>query len=206
MAPPTHELGDGIEPLVPGYGDANAHFHLIGDHPGTHGGEETGVPFTGSTAGRRLQPVLYDVGFLADSYADRPTATNLFASYLHMVTLPDGREPTETEYAELERFFDAELRAIAAHVLLPVGERAIRHVLDQYTARAELAEEESATLHAREISGSGWLVVPIREPDEWTDTDAEKLRERLDAVLERDYRQRADLSRFLTDDERYEVR
>ena len=31
------------EQFVPGYGDANAAFHVVGDHPGVHGGVDTGV-------------------------------------------------------------------------------------------------------------------------------------------------------------------
>ena len=37
-------------PAVPGYGDANADLHVVGDHPGHHGGAETGVPFTDAVA------------------------------------------------------------------------------------------------------------------------------------------------------------
>jgi len=35
------------ESFVPGYGDANADFHVVGDHPGVHGGVDAGIPFTG---------------------------------------------------------------------------------------------------------------------------------------------------------------
>ncbi|MFB6308018.1 MAG: uracil-DNA glycosylase, partial [Haloarculaceae archaeon] len=39
------------ESYVAGYGDANAHFHVVGDHPCVHGGAESGVPFTDAEAG-----------------------------------------------------------------------------------------------------------------------------------------------------------
>ena len=48
---------------VPGYGDANADFHVIGDHPRVHGGLSSGVPFT-NEAGLRLQRALRDGGIL----------------------------------------------------------------------------------------------------------------------------------------------
>jgi len=32
------------ERFVPGYGDTRAHFHVVGDHPGVHGGLDAGVP------------------------------------------------------------------------------------------------------------------------------------------------------------------
>jgi len=190
-----------------GYGDANADFHVIGDHPSVHGGCETGIPFTGSLAGERLQPVLNEVGLLGNAQRDEPAAANLFLSYRHTCCLPEGRTPTEREYDELEPFFDAELRAIAAHVLLPVGERATRYVLRTYAAREMLLDRKTmAALHAEHLPGRGFLVVPVREPSEWDEEDAERLTDSLADLLASDYRQTADLSRFVATDDTYEVR
>ena len=201
MRPPCPH---GPESAVPGYGDANADFHVIGDHPNVHGGASTGVPFTGTPAGERLQAALSEVGLLEEPYSDEPAVSNLFLSYLH-VCRPEGEEPTETEYADLERFFDAELRAIAAHVLLPVGERAIRHVISQYTAKVA-AEIDVHDAHASEIRGSGFLVVPVADPAGWDEGDHAALVDRLRTVLAMDYRQTSDLSRFLGTSELYWVR
>ncbi|MGA9403229.1 MAG: uracil-DNA glycosylase family protein [Haladaptatus sp.] len=194
-----------------GYGDANADFHLIGDHPGTHGGTETNVPFTGGEAGEKLQPVLNDVGLLGDVYSNEPTIANLFMSYLHMSRLPDGRPPTPKEYDDMERFFDAELRAIAAHVLLPVGETATEHVFWEFTAQADKygfdgGTPDMAALHAEEIKGRGFLVVPIRDPREWDADDGDELRERLTGILSSDYQQSVDLGRFMPGADPYVVR
>ena len=191
------------ERFVPGYGDANAHFHVVGDHPGVHGGAETGVPFTGTPAAERLQGALRDAGLLR-SVGDEPLVEKTFLSYLHMC-VPDGR-PTEDAYADLERFFDAELRAIAAHVLLPVGERATEHVLETYTAQAWKTVVNMDRLHGREIRGSGWLVVPILDPAEWVDTDAERLVAAIDELRSTDYRRESDLGRFVAGNEPYLVR
>jgi uracil-DNA glycosylase len=200
------------ERFVPGYGDANAHFHVVGDHPGVHGGAGagdpsidgagTGVPFT-NEAGLRLQRALAEVGLL-DRVGERPAVNRTFLSYLHMC-VPDG-EPTADDYADMERFFDAELRAIAAHVLLPVGERATEHVLEQYTARAWKTDVDMDRLHGSEILGSGWLVVPIKDPSEWDDGDDERLVASLGDLLSTDYRRETDLGRFLPGDDTYLVR
>lgn len=196
----------GMEPpcdrFVPGYGDANADVHVIGDHPGIHGGTETGVPFTDSVAGERVQRVLEAVGLLTDP-GDEPTAENLFCSYLHMC-LPED-EPSPESYVEMERFFDAELRAITAHILVPVGERAVRHVLEQFTTYP-MANLDVEAVHATEISGGAWLVVPAMEPADWSDDDADRLAETLERVLRRDYARESDLGRFLTDPDPYLVR
>ena len=196
MRPPCEEF-------VPGYGDANADFHAIGDHPGVHGGRETGVPFT-NAAGRRLQGVLHAVGLLDDSGSDAPETETVFFSYLH-TCVPDG-EPTPASYADCERFLDAELRAISAHVLLPVGERATRYVLANYTARLATDDLDMDGLHATELRGGGWLVLPIAEPAGWTNDDADRLTRALETLLATDYRRETDLGRFIPGDDPYLVR
>src|SRR5699024_3307385 len=158
------------EAFVPSYGDANADFHLIGDHPGVHGGRSTGVPFT-NTAGRKLLSVFETVGLLSAPDSDAPEVENLFLSYLHLC-VAEGT-PSPASYADCERFFDAELRAIGAHVLLPVGERATEQILQTYTARTPPQPLAMEDLHATELRGSGWLVVPIVDPRDWTDDHAD---------------------------------
>jgi uracil-DNA glycosylase family 4 len=190
------------ERYVPGYGDANAHFHVVGDHPGVHGGAETGVPFTGTPAGRRLQRALHDAGLLR-STGDEPTVENTFLSYLH-TCVPEG-EPTDDDYAAMEPFFDAELRAIAAHVLFPVGERATEHVVETCTAH-DVDALDVATLHATELRGSGWLVLPIREPSDWESDDAGRLVDAIDRLRSTDYRRETDLGRFVAGNDPYLVR
>jgi uracil-DNA glycosylase family 4 len=187
------------EPFVPGYGDANADFHVVGDHPGVHGGVEDRVPFTGSLAGDQLRDALAAAGVV-----DAPdSAENVFYSYVHMC-VPDG-EPSHESYRGLEPFFDAELRAITAHVLLPVGERATRHVLETCTA-IDPEETTLQDLHATELHGSGWLVVPALDPAGWTDDQRDAYVETLQAVVASDYTREADLGRFLAGPEPYTVR
>lgn len=188
--------------FVPGYGDANADFHVIGDHPGVHGGSETTVPFT-NEAGMRLQRALADAG-LIDQPGDEPDVHRTFLSYLHMC-VHDGT-PTEQEYVDMERFFDAELRAIAAHVLLPVGERATRHVLETYTAQANSVPMDMTELHANEILGSGFLVYPISDPSDWGSTEHEQLVQSLSDLRATDFYREVDLGRFLPSNEPYHVR
>ena len=106
----------------------------------------------------------------------------------------------------MERFFDAELRAIAAHVLLPVGERATRHVLETYTSRSGDLAGEMDRLHGTELLGTGWLVYPIEDPGRWDAGDADRLVSALCELQSTDFRREVDLGRFLADDEPYFVR
>jgi len=188
-----------------GYGDANADFHVVGDHPGVHGGAETGVPFTGSPAGERLLETLDRAG-LVDYDGDAIDPGRTYLSYRYLCCVPDGETPTPGDYAEFERFFDAELRAISAHVLLPVGERATRHVIEEYTAAAHRLTFDMDDLHAMEVRGRGFLVVPIADPHGWEDGDDERLVETIEALRARDYEQMVDLGRFIPDADPYFVR
>mgnify|MGYP000179837676 FL=1 len=187
---------------VPGYGDANADFHVIGDHPGVHGGVETGIPFSGE-AGERLFPALEDGELLAET-GDEPTVNSTFLSYLHMC-VPDGT-PSAADYTDMERFFDAELRAIAAHVLLPVGAVATKHVLNNYTSVGWKTDVDMETLHGEELRGSGFLVLPIKDPAEWDDGDHDELVAGLLELQSTDFRRESDLGRFMPGADPYLVR
>ncbi|MGQ3328997.1 uracil-DNA glycosylase family protein [Halorubrum sp. FL23] len=202
------------ESFVPGYGDANADFHVIGDYPGVHGGADTGVPFTGEPWSTAFLSALVEGGLIA-GFDDPPTsdddatagtiaADRTFFSYLHMC-VSDGR-PDESSYDDMERFFDAEIRAIAAHVLLPVGARATDHVLRQYTSRAHKTEIDMDALHAEELLGSGWLVLPIKDPVEWTEGDGDRLAAALRELRSTDFRRESDLGRFIAGSDPYLVR
>ena len=196
----------GFEPecerSVAGYGDANAHFHVVGDHPGVHGGVESGIPFTDSEAGERLQRALVEGGLLFEA-GSPPSVDKTYLSYLHMC-VADGT-PSEDSYDDLEPLFDSELRAITAHVVFPVGERVTRHVFSIATAKST-DDIDMDELHATEIVGSGWLVYPVKEPTEWTGDDEDRLVQALEALLASDYRREADLGRFLPNDDPYMVR
>lgn len=189
--------------FVPGYGDANAHFHVIGDHPGVHGGAETGVPFT-NDAGYRLQDALAAAGLL-ETTGEEPTVDRTYLSYLHMC-VPEGEVPSETDYTELEPYLDAELRAIAAHVLVPVGARATAYVLKNHTAQTVTNGVDLPTLHGTEILGAGFLVVPVLDPAEWKAGDYDRLVDGLRELQRTDYRREVDLGRFIAGDEPYHVR
>ncbi|MEF8783385.1 MAG: uracil-DNA glycosylase family protein [Haloarculaceae archaeon] len=192
------------ERYVPGYGDSTGDFHVVGDHPGVHGGVESGTPFTDRPWSGQFFGALDRAGLVQE----RPEpgefdVSDTFLSYLHMC-VPEG-DPTTVDYAAMEPLFDAELRAITAHVLLPVGSRATAHVLESYTAR-DAADPDMDAVHATEIRGSGWLVVPMKDPAEWSSEDADGLVDALEDLQRTDYRRVSDLGRFFPDDSPYMVR
>lgn len=174
MEPPSY-------PAVHGYGDPNGDFHFIGESPEVHGGTETGVPFHSDKdeTGRVLE-LLDSLGFVEEHEPLR--LRNAFLSYVRMT---DDGDPTD-----LERYFDAELRAVNAHILIPFGEYAVRYVLEEYTAQAhKLADIPLDELHATEVHGAGFLVIPALDPRDWDDEIETELQEKLAEILTSDYRQ-----------------
>lgn len=194
--------------FVPGYGATDGDFHVIGNHPGVHGGHSTGVPFTEMAWSDRFFGALAASGLLSTSNPEAVLdSPGTFFSYLHMcVPEPATETPSEQSYREMEPYFDAELRAITAHVLLPVGSKATEHVLRSYSAIDAARAAEMDDLHATELRGSGWLILPIKDPAEWTDSDERQLVKALDALLSSDYQQISDLGRFIADSDPYFVR
>lgn len=204
MRPDCDEPCSNAAEAVLGYGDPNADWHLIGDHPGIHGGAASGIPFTGSDAGNRLLSVFETVG-LIEWTGDTIEARSLYLSYLHPCCPPAGSTPDDAAYTDLERLFDAELRAVAAHVLLPVGQRPLEHVLRHFTA-VPVDGQTARDLHGIDLSGSGFLVVPIRDPRQWNAEDEQSLIDALEGLLASDYHQAADLTRFFPSGNQYLVR
>lgn len=200
-------LSPPCDQYVPGYGDTQADFHVVGDSPSVHGGHTTGIPFTDCRWSEQFFEALERGGLVqnVELVADHVASYRTFFSYLHMC--PAGEEgPDADSYATMEPLFDAELRAITAHVLLPVGPRATAHVLRNYTAKAPGDHPDMDSLHASEIHGSGWLVIPIKDPAEWTGSDETTLVDRLNSFEQVDYRQASDLGRFIAGSDPYLVR
>jgi uracil-DNA glycosylase len=193
--------------FVPGYGDVNADFHIVGDHPGVHGGVETGIPFTENAWSQDFFDALVrgELCQRADLNEETVSCYRTFLSYLHMCD-PGPAGPDAETYSRMEPFFDAELRAITAHVLLPVGARATAHVLESYTARVPDDQPDMDELHASESRGSGWLIIPIKDPGDWTEGDADAFVDRIESLEEADYRQISDLGRFIAGGDPYLVR
>jgi uracil-DNA glycosylase len=201
------DLKPACERFVPGYGPTDADFHLIGDHPGVHGGTTTEIPFTDMPWSEYFFDVLARGGLFerVNTHEGNIESARTYLSYAHMCE-PETDSPPASSYRDLDPYFDAELRAITAHVLLPVGQRATEHVFESYTAIDADRATAMADLHATEQHGSGWLIIPIKEPAAWTDEDEQALIDRLETLLDSDYRQISDLGRFLPDDEPHFVR
>ena len=132
--------------------------------------------------------MLRETGFV-DGPESEPTLENCFLSYVHLCTPRAGDSPDPAAYDRLERFFDAELRAVNAHILLSVGSVATDRVLSEYTTQRSKVALDMDRLHATEIRGRGFLVVPLADPAEWSADQADRAKATITSILGRDYRQ-----------------
>ncbi|AOW80340.1 uracil-DNA glycosylase [Halodesulfurarchaeum formicicum] len=166
---------------------------MIGDRPS----EPTAADLLEDGRFEPLRVVLETVGLL-----DAGAAGSIYTSYLYPCY--QNGEPTPAAREAAEALFDAELRAITAHVLLPVGEQAIEFVLRNYSSMAP--GERSTALHGTEITNGSWIIVPIRDPAAWEAGDAETLESTLRSLRSFDYRRESDLGRHVTGPGSYRVR
>jgi uracil-DNA glycosylase family 4 len=181
-------LVDCREGVVHGYGDAGAEFVLVGEVPSA-GAERTGVPFTGTPADERIQAALGELGFSrSPPDADDPDLQNVYLTYLARCRHPD-RAPTNGEVATCEPYLNAELRTINPEIIVPVGQRALEALAEEYTTRRPDSFDADAE-HATTIRGRGFELVPTRDLGALTDADVDEWVDHLRTeVLSRDYRQ-----------------
>jgi uracil-DNA glycosylase family 4 len=182
------ELCGARDRVVHGYGDVGAEFLVVGTGP-TAAAERNGVPFTGEGGGERVQSIFADLGFVRSAPdAAEPDVQNLFLTNLTRCRHPD-RDPTDREVDTCEPFLNAEIRMINPQIIVPVGERPLRELAVEYTTRRPDSFDVDAE-HATTIRGRGFELVPMKEPAEMTDAEADAFRDHMrENVLSRDYRQ-----------------
>lgn len=110
---------------VPGFGDLQARFAIIGLAPGAHGSNRTGQMFTGDSSGDTLFPALHRAGF-----ANRPVAAAredgllLHDTFITAVgrCAPPKNRPTAQELANCRPFLVRELALLSRlRVVLALG-------------------------------------------------------------------------------------
>jgi len=147
--------------IVHGYGDANARIIFIGEAPGQHGADRTGVPFSGDKSGRALQRMLIELGMSEDQRPSDQPQLRCFVTNIVRCCPPANRTPTLREQANCAPFLAAELNAIDPQVIVPIGLPALRAVARRYLDVVPLAIRP---LHALPIYSAGRIIVPLIHP------------------------------------------
>ncbi len=178
--------------VVHGYGDVGADFLFVGERP-TATADELGAPFAApggadDAAGTSLRRMLERVGLCdATSPPERPRVENVYLTNLTRCRDPD-RRPTDEEVDTCEPYLNAEIRMINPEILVPVGERALEELGEEYTTTP--AEKLSLPeTHATTIRGRGFELVPMIEPREQTDDQTQAWLEHFVELMASDYRQ-----------------
>ena len=70
-----------------------------------------------------------------------------------------------------------------------MGDDPLAYALRELTTQARSLPADAGRLHATEIRGRGFLVVPVGEPTAWDPGDETALVDRLEALVNSDYRQ-----------------
>lgn len=147
--------------IVHGYGDPSARIVFIGEAPGRHGADRTGVPFSGDKSGRVLQRMLIELGLSSEQApAERPQL-RCFVTNVVRCCPPANRTPTPREQANCMPFLIAELAAVDPQIVVPIGLPALRAVARHY--RIAIAGG-IRPLHATPIDCGGRAIVPLIHP------------------------------------------
>jgi len=169
--------------VVHGYGDVGADFLILGTAPSA-GADESGIPFTGTD--RAILDVF--AGFdMVEFDAGTPVLENLFLTHVTRCYHPE-RGPTDEEVRNCDAYMTSEVRMINPEIIVPMGQRALAALAFEYTTRSA-DDFDIERDHATPVAGRGFELVPTIPPGEQSTAQREALVDRLEDVLNRDYRQ-----------------
>jgi len=167
--------------IVAAYGESPCLVLFVGEAPGYHGADTTGIPFSRDRSGRRLQELLIRCG-LSEGYNPATHKPSLRGCAITNVVRchpapPDqptkNRPPSRQEIANCAEHLDADFSRYTPELLVPVGGLALAACLKRF-----LPEESRpiTQLHAvlLELAGPGprWML-PMRHPSRGSNAEFE---------------------------------
>jgi len=147
--------------IVHGYGDPSTRIVFIGEAPGRHGADRTGVPFSGDKSGRTLQRMLIGLGLSKDQQPSDQPQLRCFVTNIVCCCPPANRTPTLREQASCAPFLADELDMIEPKIIVPIGLPALRAVARRYLGEIPRAIRP---LHATPIYSADRVIVPLIHP------------------------------------------
>jgi len=154
--------------IVHGYGDVMSGIVFIGEAPGRHGADQTGIPFWGDRSGCILRRILVRLGLASDETAT--ASLRCFITNTVRCCPPGNRTPTAAEVQSCREWLDTELDLIKPRLLVPVGRIALQEVGKRYL---EGAPGAIRTLHATVLRGREVTILPMMHPARISRVDAE---------------------------------
>jgi DNA polymerase len=166
--------------IVHGYGDPAARVVFVGEAPGRHGADRTGVPFSGDKSGRVLQRILIELGLQEDRTPVERPRLRCFITNAIRCCPPANRAPTLAEAANCARFLAHELDTIDPRIVVPVGRIALRIVGLRYLRRDP---GSIRPLHAVSLCAGERAIVPLIHPSRISRAQVEKFVEVMRRLL-----------------------
>jgi DNA polymerase len=147
--------------IVHGYGDPQARIVFIGEAPGRHGADRTGVPFSGDKSGRALQRLLIALGLSDEREPVASPRLRCFVTNVVRCCPPANRTPTPAELTQCAPFLACELDAINPVIVVPVGRLALRAVGLRYLGYdpGPIRQRHATPLHV-----GARVIVPLVHP------------------------------------------
>jgi uracil-DNA glycosylase family 4 len=164
------ELAANRSRVVPGYGTLPAEVMFVGEAPGCHGADVTGVPFTRDRSGRRLQVLLPRLGLSpeTDPAVERPRLRECFLTNVVRCNPPQNRRPKRDEVAACVPYLQEELERVRPRILVPVGLVAadvlLRQLLGRRAGRMRQHHARPIALEPGAVPGSLEVILPLRHP------------------------------------------
>jgi DNA polymerase len=167
--------------IVHGYGDPSARIVFVGEAPGRHGADRTGVPFSGDRSGRALQRILIALGLCDGQQPSERPLLGCFVTNVVRCCPPANRAPTPREQVSCAPFLAAEIEAIDPRIVVPIGLVALRAVARRYLSQTPGAIRP---LHATPIYSAGRAIVPLIHPSRISRAQIEAFVAAMQGVLE----------------------
>jgi uracil-DNA glycosylase family 4 len=169
--------------IVHGYGDPHARVMFVGTAPDSRGANQTGVPWTRSVAGQRMQILLQAVRLrtLSDVSRERPTLVGAYLTYLVRCGSHADSPPTGTEVANCSAYLWREIELINPRIIVSVGALPTRLLC------AKLLHEvpgDVAAIHGHTFIVGERMLVPMIDIDAISREEAQTFARVLAALLE----------------------
>ncbi|MEM8532832.1 MAG: uracil-DNA glycosylase [Chloroflexota bacterium] len=147
--------------IVHGYGDLSARIMFIGEAPGKHGADQTGVPFTQDRSGSRLQRILMTLGLMEEGQPTTHPRWQCFVTNVVRCCPPENRTPMHTEQTNCFPFLIDELTQVDPYLVVPIGRLALRAVAECYL---ETDPGPIRAAHAIPLRTDSRVIVPMVHP------------------------------------------
>ena len=145
--------------IIHGYGDPQARVMFIGTAPDSLGANQTGVPWTRSVVGQRMQVVLRSVGLrnTAAPEHERPALAQTYMTYLVRCATHADLRPSRTDIAHCVAYLWREMALIKPAIVVPVGELPTRLICAKFLHTIPGTMED---IHAQVFPTQSFFIVP----------------------------------------------